>query len=153
MSPSPHIMCSSKYVLCLIFSNTIFNLLHIFGQNRNISCLNCFIWFCNTVCIFSASIQVLNNNMAVNALALFCHLSSWKEFYEYGLLHACGRWEMPVIFYLKFLKERDHLKELRIDGIDILKYIAKEDVRVWTGLACLSRVQAIATVPITLLFL
>jgi hypothetical protein len=37
---------------------------------------------------------------------------------------------MPVIFYLKFLKERDHLKELRIDGIDILKYIAREDVRV-----------------------
>jgi hypothetical protein len=48
--------------------------------------------------------------------------------------------------------EKDHLRNLGIDVMNILIYIAKYDVRVQTEFACFNRC-AVATVAVILLFI
>jgi hypothetical protein len=50
--------------------------------------------------------------------------------------HVWERIEMLYKFWTLNLKERDHLKDLGVDGRIILKYILKKlDGKEWSGLA------------------
>jgi hypothetical protein len=51
---------------------------------------------------------------------------------------VCRRREIHVVFWLEYLKERDHLEDLSIEQRIILEWILEKwDEMVWTSLICL----------------
>ena len=65
---------------------------------------------------------------------LYSHrvLFRWSNRYEWdgqNVWHVCGRWHMHTEFWWGNLKERDHLEDVSVDGMMILKWIFKK----WVG--------------------